>query len=578
MIGHGWRQHVRLLVACGLLAGCQSAAPVQHGHMRQPPPGPVASTTPSRHVVLKKLPPVTEPTANVVPVAFRQSESTRPVPLTGEAHPPSSPPQPLPDAANQNRDGELPRPMVPGESSLAPPEVISRSPVVDLQDVIVSVNQSYPLLVSALLERQVAGGKQVSAWGEFDLNIKAFGIAMPEGFYQNYRNAISVEQPVFRNGGYLYGGYKIGDGNFQPWFKERETDEGGEFSVGAGVPLLKGRAIDKRRAAIYQADLARRAVEPAVRSQLLEFVRVASQVYWSWVAAGRSLEAQRELLRIAEARIQQIQDRVDAGDLQRIVRINNEQLIASRETKVIEAERKLQEAAIKLSLFFRDERGEPIILDDSRLPRDFPDYTTVGPRQVEADIEYAISASPDLAELNLIARQVQVDLQNAENMLLPKLDAQLLASKDVGAPTSDKKDKTPFELEAGLYGEVPLQRREARGKITTARGKLAQISAKQQFVTDKVRASVQDAASALQAAAGRIERAQANLNLARETRDLGRIQFDAGDITLIELNIYEQSVTDAQLLLIAAQADFFSALAGYRAAMAIDPLEGFQPN
>ena len=38
-----------------------------------------------------------------------------------------------------------------------------------------------------------------------------------------------------------------------------------EFSVGAGVPLLKGRAIDKRRAAIYQADLARRAVEPAVR-------------------------------------------------------------------------------------------------------------------------------------------------------------------------------------------------------------------------------------------------------------------------------------------------------------------------
>ena len=177
-----------------------------------------------------------------------------------------------------------------------------------------------------------------------------------------------------------------------------------------------------------------------------------------------------------------------------------------------------------------------------------------------------------MIELGLAAEQVRVELAQAENMMLPKLDAQLLAAKDVGAAASSKGDKTPFQLEAGLYGDLPLQRREARGKIASARGKLAQIDAKRQFVTNKVTALVQDAISALDAAAGRIERATTNVRLARDTLALGRDQFDAGDIDLISLNIYEQSVTDARLLLIAAQADFFTAAADYRAALSLDPL------
>ena len=69
----------------------------------------------------------------------------------------------------------------------------------------------------------------------------------------------------------------------------------------------------------------------------------------------------------------------------------------------------------------------------------------------------------------------------------------------------------------------------------------------------------------------RIERAETNVSLARQTLELGRLQFDAGDVDLVSLNIYEKAVTDAQLLKIAAQADFFSAVADYRAALARNP-------
>ena len=527
---HGW-----LMVACvAALCGCRAGAHFAHVGEISPPDAPVASL--GETVEAQR----TQSQQDILTVAYAQPQE------------------------------ELPEPSLPNQASPAQPEAIGRAQSLALQDVILSVQETYPLLLNAALERQIASGRQLSAWGAFDLGLKTFSIAAPEGFYQTYRNGIGLEQPMFA-GGYVFGGYKIGDGNFQPWFGERETNEGGEFSAGLGVPLLKSRAIDKRRENVFKADLARQAVEPAVRAQLLQFVQVASQAYWTWVAAGRTLAAQRELLRLAQARVKQIEERVKAGDLAEIARINNQQLIAARETKVIEAERKLQQAAIKLSLFMRDLDGRPIVPNESLLPKSFPDHFTFNPEQLDADIARALAARPELVELDLIAQQVRVEIAQAENSRLPKLDARLLASQDIGGAASSKGDKTPFELEVGLYGEVPLQRREARGKIDAARGKLAQIETKRRFVVDKVTAAVQDAVSALVAAAGRIERASTNLRLARETLTLGRAQFDAGDVDLIALNIYEQSVTDAQILLIAAQADFFIALADYRAALSVDP-------
>lgn len=462
----------------------------------------------------------------------------------------------------------LPEPLV---LPMTEAELLAAPKQLELQEVLGSVQASYPKVLDAILERQIAEGRQTSAAGEFDLKVKGFGIAAPMGFYKTYRNGISLEQPLY-GGGYAYGGYKIGDGNFEPWYGERETNEGGEFALGFGTPLLKGRTIDKRREALLISNVARQAVEPAIQAQVLEVSRLASINYWYWVAAGQALQAQRALLELAQQRVRQIEERVKAGDLPEIVRINNDQLIAAREAKVIETERKLQQAAIKLSLYLRGVDGEPIIPTADQLPHAFPASSLPDGEKLASDIAQAIAVSPELRELNMQADQLRIELAQAENMMLPKLDAGILAKKDVGAQASPKGDKTPFQLEAGLYGEMPLQRREARGKIESVQGKLAQNQVKRQFAANRVTAAVQDAVSALTAAAERINRASLNLRLAGETAELGRIQFDAGDIDLISLNIYEQAATDARFLLIEAQADYFAAMADYRAAMSLAPL------
>ncbi len=492
MIRHGWRCLCCLLLT-SWLAGCRSAS--HDGALR-----PHAQTA-AHHVAT-----VTLQTDELTSPAIASQEADNTQPTRGDAA------ESVRATSYQDTDLELPQPAQ--IEDLAVPAAQRDSATLGLPDVIRSVQTAYPLLVSAIQQQTVEGGKLLASQGAFDLQAKVYGIAAPEGYYPNYRNGMSLDQPLF-HGGYVYGGYKIGDGSFQPWYKERETNEGGEFSIGVGTPLLKDRVIDKRRAELFQAELGLQAVEPAVRAQLLEFVRTASQVYWKWVAAGQALTAQQELLRNAQQRVTQIEARVEAGDLARITRINNEQLIAARETKLIESQRKLQEAAIKLSLFLRDEQGNPVVVQPRQLPADFPQPFPHSDEALDRDIARALEASPALAELNLVIAQASVELRAAENQLLPKLDARALASKDVGAEASDKGDKTPFELEAGLFGELPLQRREAHGKIRSVQGKLAQLQAKRQFLRDKTVAAVQDAVSALRTAAGQINRATINLRLAR---------------------------------------------------------------
>lgn len=440
-----------------------------------------------------------------------------------------------------------------------------------LPEVLASVHQTFPLLQAAMAEREILGGKAVGAWGEFDRTVEMHGIATPQGYYKNYRSGVGLQQPLW-SGGFVFGGYRNGSGYFPDWYKNRLTNEGGEFRLGLGVPLAQGRAIDKRRAGVLQTSLAREAVEPDIQAQVLEYSRAASEAYWSWVAAGRMLQAQRELLLLARDRVKQIDDRIRSGDLERNARIDNERLIASRETKLIESERKLQASAIELSLFLRTADGQPLVPGDTRLPEDFPGHAPPNPDHLEADIQAAEAARPELIELDLLRQQVCIELRQAQNMRLPKVDAILEATKDVGAAADVKEDKTPFQLEAGLLGEVPLQRREARGKIQAAQGKLSQIAAKREFTANKIVAEVRDAVSALTTAHGRIQRAQVTHQLAHESLELGRQGFKAGDLTVVTLNLYEQAILDAELQLIDAQADYFKALASYRAALAIDPL------
>ncbi len=538
------------LLALASLAGCKGmfSEATQVSQLSEPELPPPAETP------RENRPPVATPPAdsNNVP------RSTTPEPL----RPPTGANEIRPGSPREQFSAIVPLINTPGNELPAVP--------LPLQQVQSSVIEQFPLVIAAVQEAQVAAGKQQAAQGAFDVKLVAESLNMPQGYYKNYRHLVKAEQPTFA-GGAVYGQYRVGDGFFQPWYGERETNEGGEFKLGIAAPLLRGRSIDERRAEIYRADLQAGAVDPLVRQQQIESLLVASYVYWSWVGAGQMYLTTNGLLKVAEERNRGLQRQVELGNLPRTEVQQNERLIAGREAKLIEANRKLQGAAVKLSLFLRDAAGDPIVPTVNQLPLSFPPITDPRQQPLEDAVAAALDRRPELQLLQIDRQLVNVDLQLGENELLPNLTAVLESSKDVGGPASSKRDKTPFELEAGLLFDVPLQRNKAQGKIQAARGKLSQLTLKQQYTVNKIVAEVQDAQLARVAAFERVGKTRQNAALAKELVQAEYRSFALGNSDLLRIAIQEGAELDAQLLEVEAVQDYFQAEAQYQAALGVSP-------
>ncbi len=471
--------------------------------------------------------------------------------------------QPAPELSADSAQSELPAPQESDNPAAG------RDPL-ELEAVINSVIESYPLLRSAMLGRNIAQGDLLAANGEFDLKLKGDTLNMPVGNYENYRQFVGAEQPLYA-GGSVFGGYRLGTGNFPIYYGERATNLGGEFKAGVLLPLAQNHTIDDRRAGLWRNQWEVQGVEPEIQAQLIEFIRVASITYWNWLAAGQNVQIAEDLLKNATERNDGLRIRVQKGDAPAIELTDNERLIVSRRTKLIDAQRKFRQSAVKLSLFLRDESGEPVVIDQSRLPLEFPEATDPSPRDLDTDIQSAIANRPELRALAIFSEQLNIDLAAANNLFLPQIDVVLATSQDVGSPADPKKnDKSQLELEGGLVASVPLQRRKARGKFNAVEAKLAQVRAKTGFTQNKIVAEVQSTSAALNAAFQQLAQAHRSLDLARQMEAAERRKFDLGDSNLLLVNIREQATADAASTEVDARLNYFDAQADYRAVLATD--------
>ncbi len=493
-------------------------------------------------------PPESQP-VDIQPVEFEQDSEA---PREAGAIPPEAEAPPA-DGAQDNSAGEAENP---------PPSTL------ELDAVVSSVYANFPLLEAARFQRNVANGDILSANGNFDTKLKAASENGALGFYQTSRNSIGVSQPLY-GGAEVFGGYRVGRGKFEPWYQERQTNGNGEFKGGIQVPLARNRQIDARRAELWKATYARNRTEPEIQAQLIEFIRDGSLQYWDWVAAGQKQEIADRLLNLAVDRNEGIRIRVKEGDLDPPDADDNQRIIVSREAKAIDAARKSTQSAVKLSMYYRDDSGQPMIPTAKWIPK-FPEPDPVSDEQMIDDVQIALNMRPELQAIDLLRREIDVDYASARNDFRPQVDALITGSQDSGTPTSSKQDKSPFELEAGIYAEVPIQRRKARGKISAIEAKVSQIIAKRRMLEDKIATEIQSTHAALSAAWQRVGKARESVRLARYMAEVEQKKFDAGSSDLLSVNLREQQAAEAAETEVDALLDYFQARAIYRAAMAQD--------
>lgn len=441
---------------------------------------------------------------------------------------------------------------------------------VHLEQVIHSVYHAYPLLEAVLYTRNIAQGDHLSAHGAFDLLFSAASENEPLGYYKNSRQRIGLEQPLL-SGGEVFTGYRIGRGDIQPWYKGRQTDDGGEFRGGLVVPLMRNREIDARRANLWKTDIGRFQVEAEIQAQLIMFVQAASHAYWDWIAAGQSYLIAEQILHFAQDRTERLRRQVEEELIDRPVLIDNLRLVAERQARLAEARRRREQAAARLSLYLRDEVGRPITPAADQL-LDFGTPFLIDADGLGQDIQRAIQSRPELLVVGMTLQQLSIDAARARNEFLPNLDAELVASKDVGGPATSLRDKSEFELEASLFLDVPLQRRFARGQINATDGRIGQLLAMRRMIEDRIVVDVQVAYAALVAAHEEAVEARQAVEHAEEVSRVERRFFDLGRSDLLTVALREQFAAESAQLEVDALRRFFQALADYRAALAIDRL------
>jgi len=499
---------------------------------------------------------------------------------TVQAHPPVQPAaQPIqlaaydeaePDAATSSDNVELSLPAeVAGPEELPPPQPVGAPTLSALAE---SVRLHFPLIQQAFASRSIASGEVLAATGSFDHKLEGYTNSQPLDFYENYRHSLGLKRDTYW-GGEVFAGYRVGRGDFEPWYLERQTNKGGEFKAGILVPLARDRGIDENRAELWRAQLERGRVEPEIRALIIGSIRDATVAYWQWVATAANFRIAEDVLQLGLNRTGYLERQVELGEKAEIDLVDNQRIILSRSAKATDAQRKLEQAAVKLSLFLRDDLGRPVVLPIDIATVEFPEAMPAEDWGAEADVPFAQANRPELEELQLARQQLAVLLRQASNETRPQIDAGLLVAQDVGEPTSAKRDKSEFELEASVGLSVPLERRKALGKVRQLRGKIAQLRAKTRFASDKIALEAQAAHAALTAAAKRVDQTTEGRALAQRMQAAESRLYELGQSTLFNLNLREQQSAEAALEQVAALYDYQVALADYAAALGFESAE-----
>ncbi|MEM8725979.1 MAG: TolC family protein, partial [Pseudomonadota bacterium] len=293
----------------------------------------------------------------------------------------------------------------------------------------------------------------------------------------------------------------------------------------------------------------------------------ALRAYWSWVAAGNEIGVYEELLEIAEARAVGLTRQVRAGATPRIALTENEQNVIRRKTLLEEAKRNFATAANSLSYYLRDSTGRLVAPTRDQLPtleqlETLPDMQSLLAMR-RTDI---LDNRPELQNFRIAIERAANKVELKRNDMQPRLDASVELSRDFGAvgdggPTFDSTDTV-----VGVTFTVPLQRREARGRLQRAEAELRELELREQRIADQIEVELDNILTNLNAALRLSELAndeveQATAMVAAERR---RFSLGAGDFFLV--NLREESAADAQIRAIRAQLNGRLAEASYNAA------------
>jgi outer membrane protein len=332
-------------------------------------------------------------------------------------------------------------------------------------------------------------------------------------------------------------------------------------------PILRGRgralnALNERRAA-----LARNTAVVAQQQQVLNVVQSIVSAYWDLVLAESELDIARSSLALANERLRVTQLAMAGGKLARNDDLPVLQAIATRQEEVLAGEL----AVVSRSIALRRAAGFEIAQGRLSLRVD----PTVGAPEYDSNamtalINRASAQSPELAQLGNRDKDAVLDVEVAQNGLLPQLDFALTLgptgdSASFGGAVKNLVTDPGLNAAAGLTYRQSLQHRDISGRLQVVNANRNKLRVSAQDVKAQIAAALTIALGQVELARGRIALSQRTIELAQRNIDNEIARVTLGKSTQFDVLQRQEELKSAQLRRARALIDAQKAIASIRA-------------
>lgn len=506
--------------------------------------------------------------------AVRAQPAPRPQPgqPSGPVQEPAQP-APQPGPAPQSAQPAQPPASQPADDPAAPPEGVRP---MRLSEVLGITVRQEPSLARAVIDVRIAEAGVLEAAGIDDWALRLSGGWSSQRFagLDRLQDSLTIDGDLSRSlstGGTvtLHAETGFSDNVFS--FGPDDPERNYSHTVYAAIsqPLWRGFGEKYARSAQARARIARSAAELELQQSGLDAVRQVVAAYWELAYAWRDLEIRQASLALAQEQLRNTQARISAGAVAPTEALAVEQIIASREESILNAELGITERALNLRGLSGLDTGPGDVLLWASAPVD------ITPREfdINALLAEAQAQSPALAALQARQRDLTLLVDLAEDEADPALDLDVL----LGPTGSGDSPGTAFEelakldqitFRAGLTFRHQFGRRTARGRLQAARERLLQlqvdVNAFEERLTRELILAVRQAETAQQ----RIALGDRVIALAEQNIRAEQARFELGRATNFDVLQRQDELEQAQLSRARAVIDYLQAVT------AIDALTG----
>lgn len=327
---------------------------------------------------------------------------------------------------------------------------------------------------------------------------------------------------------------------------ENNVPPNGLMAVGASVNIGQGLFIDRRRAALRQAQVFAASTEEERRQLLNNLYLDATETYWNWAGAYADLLVREEGVRLAEIRFEGIKSSFEQGDLPAIDTVEAYTQVLNRTINLQEAENSFFARTQELNVYLWDEDQNPMFLEAGIVPEDLK---TEQFEQVDIDTFRNIMAQhPDLRLLDYDLEYLNIDRRWKAEQLKPvvKINYNFLTE------TLNGLEMAPFfenNYKWGIQISTPLFLRRERGALGVTKAKINMVEYKRDLQFQRLTARLEQEYNNLLVLDRQVNTFEDNIVGLERLLEGEKIRFEMGESSLFLINARETSLFDALLVM-----------------------------